>query len=208
MKRECPYCKSLNDLDAEKCFKCGEVVISGREVYPSVSDNGGAISFKEKIDGSPTEEIDSGAICQCKYPQFKPGADICFACDKPIGNRSIQSSEGALIAAAASHRLKLLGIGDCAISVGQGLLIGRDQIYANSQIAASLAGYSGVSRRHLWIGRINDDVVLLDLGSKNGTWQGKERLVPFIPMRAPAASLPLDIWIGGKLKITISKEAK
>jgi pSer/pThr/pTyr-binding forkhead associated (FHA) protein len=84
------------------------------------------------------------------------------------------------------------------------MVIGRGSQFADSEMARYLAPFMGVSRSHLWIGRDDDAVLLLDLGSKNGTWTNTGRVLPFTLKRLKQDQLPAQIRLGANLVLELT----
>jgi hypothetical protein len=87
--------------------------------------------------------------------------------------------------------------------VGEGLLIGRDEMAVPAALAAALRGFRGVSKRHVWFVSTGDGVLVVDQGSKNGTWVGRVKLQPYRAHRVDRGELPMAIWLGSKLELTL-----
>ena len=104
---------------------------------------------------------------------------------------------------AQNHRsIRLQMPGGILKPVADSMLPGRE----TASLAAIPHNYQGVSRRHLWTYVADREVILLDLGSRNGTWLGEVRLSPWTANRLPYERLPQTVRLGASLVIVIESE--
>ena len=97
--------------------------------------------------------------------------------------------------------------GGSCLEIRDGLIVGRDCHASVPALQTTMAGAPGVSRVHAWIGIDGEDVLILDLGSRNGTRVGDQQLMRGVLHRAASGSLPLCIHLGTRFEITLQSEA-
>lgn len=215
----------LSEASAMLCKTCGFDLKYAEELFveaepgtpvagPSAGDSSSGYSVKSSasLPAGPAASDDAlrhgraniseGDRCICKFPEEHEGA--CRYCGKRVSTVRVVEShsdrEGRLPDRAGAQ-LVLPGLSP--VTLQSGLLLGRDSAAARIDVALALAPFRGVSRRHLWMGVDAEGVLLVDLGSRNGTWVNGSRLEPFRLRRVPFAALPLTVRLGGALVATV-----
>jgi|GEM_PF-2570349 len=89
--------------------------------------------------------------------------------------------------------------------VGSGVLLGREEVCVPRGIAQFLARERGVSRRHVWVAQLGDEILLVDQDSRNGTWIDELRLPAFQLVRLHLDSLPAVVRLGSVVLLTIER---
>jgi hypothetical protein len=189
MRKRCAYCPELNDPEAMVCRNCGQDLSYAEEVY-------GAGPNPEASPDSPSGSGDPGHVCDCPAGQARPGADVCLFCDGRIAAAGDSAGPAQRPEPRYPPKPALVLPGGSRTAIGTGLLIGRDAQAVHPGPAERLAGFPGVSRRHVWIGTEPESVVLIDLGSRNGTWVEGVRLASALPHRVALAALPARLRLG------------
>ena len=200
MKKLCPN-GHLNDLTAFRCPTCNISLRYAQEVpddyknpdlpEPSESTEMSEMPNRtpEPIGGAPTGNsgndtpvLSRDESCACRYPDPDPATAICQACDLPVTSPTEPNvrREATPIEANKTPKALFLILPDgYRIPIRAGVPIGRRAEYVGGEVATRLNRYKGVSRLHAWMGQEDDAVLLLDLGSRNGTWIDAVRLKPF-----------------------------
>lgn len=219
MMKKCS-CGHFNDSAATICGSCRSGLSYAEEVYVEVTADGTVIP--PAAGGSPAPPPPKGKLkdesqapehpqiptapgtgaCTCKFPGERNG--VCVYCGNRMpGPGNTVSRSGPLNERTEKTKVLLMLPGMSPISVDSGLLLGRDSSAVRFDVAVTLAPFRGVSRRHLWLGADEDEVLLLDLGSRNGTWADGTRLEPFSLHRVPFAVLPLTLRLGAGLVASV-----
>lgn len=224
MKKRCS-CGVVNDEIARRCIACDQSLRYAEEIPDdfvetnSVSAPGaGALdgiaddssSATESLPTPPTTQVErpsgdiskSAETCLCQYPDPNPETGICEACDHPVqATRAVGCADAISqpTATPANWAPSLVLPNGHRVAISSGMVIGRVAQFAGSEMARYLAPFKGVSRTHLWIGRDDDAVLLLDLGSRNGTWINTGRVLPFTLKRLKQDELPAQIRLGANL---------
>jgi pSer/pThr/pTyr-binding forkhead associated (FHA) protein len=72
-----------------------------------------------------------------------------------------------------------------AVPLGKAIILGREHASNRHQPKVNLTRYTGlskgISRRHATIRHDANGWWIIDLGSSNGAWLGRERLAPRVP---------------------------
>ncbi len=147
----------------------------------------------------------------CKYNN-DPGATTCINCGAAIDREQVSPSttihmepESDLLSRIfenirKSHEIPLHGIAiftinsdvPIAIQEQEQFTLGRKMTGEMDEPFVDLRPFgayeNGVSRRHAIIKRTDDFYDILDLGSTNGTWLEKQRLIPNHPYRLNSGS--------------------
>lgn len=90
------------------------------------------------------------------------------------------------------------------IPVRDGIALGRGtEEQVGVDITARLAPHKGVSRLHAWVGQQDDAVLVLDLGSRNGTWIDGLKLDPFKLKRFEPKAFPLRVRLGAHVAVVV-----
>ena len=205
-----------NPLTAMECVACDSRSLE--IVYPASADEGRVPCMPRRSpahDGpasagmrTPSSGGEETSPCECPKPdRTKP---ICPACggvvvrepSPPPAEPRFDSPSASLFR--PSVRLQNLP----ALLIGSGISIGRAVPEMPSPVANTLREFRGVSRLHAWIGCNEDSVLIVDRGSKNGTWIDGRRLTAHQYHSIPRAELPRTIWLGGKLVLNIEAEGK
>lgn len=189
MKRLCPSCQTLRPEHALAC-SCGHDLADAPLVddafEPASSDD-----YRGSARGEPPDDQKADEPCTCAFPEGEVG-EIHFSCGRRIvepkpedwSDDSFQRSSESRRDESPRHdpvAARLLLPGGVYASVVDGCLLGRGDDEAYHGIAAVLRPFLGVSRHHAWIGSISGEVVVIDLGSRNGTWIENQRLTPWKP---------------------------
>lgn len=90
--------------------------------------------------------------------------------------------------------------------IGTGVCLGRDLTHVGVETAAAFGTLMGVSRTHAWLCCSGSGVIVVDLGSRNGTWLGSERLQPWKARFIDTTDLPVEIRLGARGLIQILAE--
>ncbi len=159
----------------------------------------------KRVAPHPDSEV---SFCDCSSPKVADGANICGACGgyvrpnapestTPASDRENERRPKVYLELPGGHRIQL---------GSEGVLVGRDPTVAGASIVETLRPYRGVSGRHLCLAMDQDAVVLIDLGSRNGTWTVTQKLGPYTPHRIPVSDLSCPIWLGAKAILNLIKE--
>jgi hypothetical protein len=89
------------------------------------------------------------------------------------------------------------------IDTGDGTIIGRGARGVIESLASEFETYRQVSRAHAWVGRVGNTVVLVDLGSKNGTFVDNIRLPPGEALITQIHDLPITIRLGKQISVSV-----
>ena len=214
MRLRCIACPRLNTPQATICEQCGSDLRHAEKVYGETVEAPPA-NLHDQSDPAPSQVTDPGiealpTYCTCD-PATRRGiaATVCFICDRPyrpestIGLSSLPP--GVSLAQDPVSAVVVMPDG-LATPVAQGLLLGREVPGAGPALAAVLSGRFGISRVHAWIGCTDNQITVLDLGSRNGTWVAGQRLQPGSPWHCTTAALPVVVHLGGTFSMTIQRE--
>ena len=216
MRLRCIACPTLNGPEATVCKQCGSDLRHAEKVYEETVEPPPVV-LPEQSDTAPTQGAGSdveatSAYCACD-PITRRGvaATVCFICDLPykpepeptVGPGILQGRGDLTQDPVNAVAVMPEGL---ATPIAQGLLLGREVPGADRALAAVLSGRFGVSRVHTWIGCIDNQITILDLGSRNGTWVAGQRLQPGSPWHCAAAALPVVVYLGGTFSMTIQRE--
>lgn len=228
MKKRCAN-GHLNDASKIRCQKCGSSLKCAQEVsddFEEPAPNGDPPEVSAGVDitdkpnqtPGPVESTPPGMVgnanpqptkdksCTCKYPDPDPATGICRACDFPIASPTeagLHQGEVPTDAARTPSPLFLILPDGFRVPIKDGVPIGRRAEYAGVEIATRLSRYKGVSRLHAWMGQEDDAVLLLDLGSRNGTWIDAIRLKPFSVTRLMLSTMPVQVRLGANLTLNL-----
>jgi len=200
MKKRCAYCTGLNEPTQMVCTSCGLDLTYAEEVYDSAADPAPASGSAADPPSAPEFP------CRCRAGQALPGTNRCLFCDGRIEDREPAPAPPLRPRPVARPRITLEMAGGIRTALDAGLLIGRDPRAAHSALAAALAAFPGVSRLHAWIGQEEGQIVLVDLGSRNGTWVNGTRLTPAMPHRITMEELPARLRLGGRCETSLIVE--
>ncbi len=213
-RKQCS-CGHLNDFARQACEQCGRslrrapTVWSSDDPPPDPADSARNGRPGPAIEEALGPERDSGIAstpaCRCASP-LEDGANpgFCARCDGQILNDdSPQSASRAKDGPAAEIATPRLWIGEADFPLSEGLIVGRDKTVVSARMAHAVVRYPGVSRRHLWAMTTGDELLLLDLGSKNGSWLDGKRLPPLVAERIQLDALPLTLRLGANLEVRI-----
>ena len=213
MKKQCIQCGHLNEPWEVMCVNCPSDLLQAQEVFesaaesPDVSANEGrgsdAESDPDPTIGSASRNTEQPP-CDCPAPGGDSGA-TCFACGGLIGNEQWASTASQSKSDASSQLLVMLPNGVRKELVA-GVFLGRDLAHAGQQTASALGSLMGVSRSHAWLCSSGNGVIVVDLGSRNGTWLGTERLQPWTSRFIDDTDLPVEIRLGARGLIQIMAE--
>ena len=210
----CPSCHHQNNPARPSCSECGQSLRHAKTEYLSAKDETSAVP--QPNDGREQPKPDcpdpaepssmanragtSGQLCSCPSPL--PSVECPAVCDR-CGNNidSGNSTKSATISGGANQQEVI--INGLEIDITEGVVLGRDPVAGDPMIGGIIANHTGVSRRHLWMMGTGDELLLLDLGSRNGTWLAEERLIPFKLRRISTRKLPVFMWLGGKIRLRI-----
>ncbi len=215
--KQCPVaeCAARNLAAALRCVVCGTSLRTVAVKYAVADASSGADAVSSPPEGAhqsamnPGGMAETGALprCTCKSPN--PAERVCSACGGLIDAAALAVSESRCepreqLAREGCPKLRIAGIAD--IGIGNGVLLGRDALAVQPELARALAGFRGVSARHAWFGVTSRGVIVLDMGSRNGTWLKGQRLIPFAAHNVVWVDLPCTVWLGGKLPVRIARE--
>lgn len=220
MKKLCS-CGVVNDEIAKRCIKCDQSLRYAEEIPDDfVETSSVPAPGARALDGiandsssaseslSPQEDVrKSAGTCQCDYPDPNPETGICEACDHSVQATRAEGCAEAIsqpTPTPANWAPSLVLPNGHRFAISSGMVIGRVAQFAGSEMARYLAPFKGVSRTHLWIGRDDDAVLLLDLGSRNGTWTNTGRVLPFTLKRLKQDELPTQIRLGANLILELT----
>lgn len=152
---------------------------------------------------------DPSTYCDCDPTKRQSGtATACWICDRPYRPEAVGQDEPQPTNEHAEGPVHAVAVmpGGLTVLLAQGLLLGREIPGGDPVLAAVLFGRPGVSRVHAWIGHADNQITVLDLGSRNGTWVVGQRLQPGNPWRCATAALPVVVHLGGTFSMTIQHE--
>ena len=214
MRLRCLSCGALNSPVAPACDPCGEDLRYAEKVYIDKTEEPSTPPPKrpEPVQSrSPGSEIDEPpTYCDCDPAKRPSGtATACWLCDRPYRpEATFRPNDPQPENERAEDPVHVVAVlpGGLTVSLAPGLLLGREIPGADPALAATLFGRPGVSRVHAWIGHADNQITVLDLGSRNGTWIAGERLQPGNPWRCATAALPVVVYLGGTFSMTIQGE--
>ncbi len=225
MKKQCIQCGHLNDTHAVTCAECSSDLLQAQEVFeqaiqdPDASSDWGKTSDTDSRRGpttGSTDRVTEQLPCDCPIPGGDPGA-TCFACGgtvlskeqaaAPCDSYDDYDAPHAFFAnAAAVPRISIRFPNAMRKEIGEGIFLGRDVAQAGAETATALGTLMGISRSHAWLCCSGNGVIVVDLGSRNGTWLGSERLQPWKSRFIDATDLPVEIRLGARGLIQIMAE--
>lgn len=208
---ECNGCGTLNQLDQVNCKGCGLDLIEAKRVW--CSDEAAARTDR-LVDAYP---------CACPLPGGHTG-EMCWACGGRIGERhleqapSAQDVQGEPSARAGSSRACQDAPGgqsseraaqhraSFSLFLPDGRVLQYESMVLLGRNIAPLVGLvtqglDGVSRKHVWIGMRCNELIALDLGSRNGTWLNGMQLRPWEAQYVAATAEKMRLHLGRYLEI-------
>ncbi len=213
MKKQCIQCGHLNEPHAVMCANCPSDLLQAQEVFeqsiqdPDASTGTGKASDTDSRGGlatGPTDRVTEQLPCDCPVPGGDPGT-TCFACDGLIASGQ-RTSSNPQTGSETANRLSVIFANGAHKEIGAGVFLGRDLAHAGVETASALGTLMGVSRTHAWLCCSGSGVIVVDLGSRNGTWLGSERLLPWKSRFVDATDLPVEIRLGARGLIQIMAE--
>lgn len=197
----CLNCRAQNDAAREWCTECGDTLAFAEPVAAEPAEQAREPSVSPPAAVRSAVAGSRGPYCECDPARRSAGRASCFICDRPYLPEAVPAR-----AASAECRVAVVLPEDEVIEVGAGLLLGREVDSAHPALARAIAGRTGVSRVHAWIGCHDGEVTVLDLGSRNGTWIAGHRQPAGMPWRCADESLPASIYLGGSFHLTLRRE--
>lgn len=188
MKLRCPDCDTLNDDARQTCIEpdCGASLRFAEQIEEP------RVSADEAAHDAIASNQHPEAFCECKYSDPDPVSGICQGCDAPVKLQPAPAEEAPI-------RARLVLPDGSALNLVSGVTVGRNA----AETRNALLCYDGVSRTHLWLAQQGDELLVIDLGSRNGTWIGNQRLLPHALHRYPLAGLFLHIRLGHKAQLQV-----
>jgi FHA domain/Double zinc ribbon len=193
----CPTCQAPRDPAGILCEECGTNLTGAPPAGDDWSPPEAEHAQPHDAGGSPDEadEAAEAALPACPHCGAEvPDLDnlVCVSCLRPLSDQP-----------PARVRLRLrLPAGERVLRPGDDLVIGRDP--AVSPVAAGIADYDNVSRRHATVSLDSDGRAWVrDDDSTNGTWRNGAP-VP------PGARIPLAdgdvLQLAANLKVPLTLE--
>ena len=182
-KKKCPDCGTLNQLTAVTCHRadCGATLRQSSVVVVQAAE------IPEAVESSPSGDT------HCD--------DDTFPCDVADGPAAFATTDDK-----SPGQYELVFGSGRRIPVGHGQLLGRNSSRVLADILRETGRHPGVSRSHAWVGLLNGQLAILDLGSTNGTTAGGETLRGLEARVIDHSELPLVIGLGTCLKFTLATE--
>ena len=147
----CPVCKHKNEPDARVCAYCGSPLPEGPDRQP--------------------------ATMRVKHPQEK--TKVLPGLTEETLQKTIKPPKEGIAIYVRDYAAPIEIRKEHEFTLGRLLAGDAEQDFVNLK---PYGGYeNGVSRRHALVRRTADGYEILDLGSTNGTWMNKKRLVPEKP---------------------------
>ncbi len=202
----CDACGHRNDETAVVCARCDHDLSYAEAVFSEGESAAMPPAAPAVAEVPHATTQTTGAFCTCAPASRVAGEAVCWACNLPYGALATPASE--LQPEVQAPRLRLptsLELpGGVTVALGQGLVLGRDGASAAVAATGALSAMPGVSRVHAWLGLDSDcRLIVVDLGSRNGTWVGGTRLTTGIPQVIDEVSLPVTIHLGGRCQVSI-----
>lgn len=213
MKKQCVQCEHLNEPDAVVCAKCSSDLLQAQEVFEQAIHDTDASSDTEKAPDNnfqrgttagSADRVTEQLPCDCPIPGGAPGT-TCFACGGLITSEQ-RASINQRPRSESTSQVSIMLPSGVRKEVGTGICLGRDPTRAGVEAAAPLRTLMGISRSHAWLCCSGSGVIVVDLGSRNGTWLGRERLQPWKSRFIAATDLPVEICLGAHGLIQIMAE--
>lgn len=213
MKKQCIQCGHLNEPHAVMCAQCPSDLLQAQEVFeqrvqdPDSSNDTSKASDNSSRRGPTMESADrvtEQLPCDCPIPGGDPGA-TCFACGGLVASEQ-RASSNPQTGSESAHQLSAMLPNGIRQEIGVGLFLGRDLARASAETASALGPLMGISRSHAWLCCSGNGVIVVDLGSRNGTWLGSECLQPWKSRFIDATDLPVEIRLGARGLLQIMAE--
>ena len=228
MKKRCAN-GHLNDASNIRCQECGASLKCAQEVPDDFEELAPNVDYPESPAGADMTGIPSqppgpvgstttgmagngnpqavtGESYLCIYPDPDPATGMCKSCDKPVASHPVAEvplGEVPTNAPKTPPPLFLVLPDGYRVPIMEGVAIGRGAQYASVEMATRLSLYKGVSRLHAWMGQEGDALLLLDLGSRNGTWVNAMHLKPFSVTRLMLNTMPVKVRLGANLTLSL-----
>ena len=213
LKKRCS-CGCLNDRDRLFCSDCGSSLVQAQEVEDEELLDGEAARVPAERDGRPREQdgtLEPGSSYECECLESVPDADgrQCCRCGGAINrHENFQKADpsGAEPLPLTSTSYPVARVSGRSFDLSDGLLLGRRTDCR--ALKALLVGYRGVSRHHAWLMAMADQLLILDLESRNGTWINGRRLKPFEVLSLTKEDLPVRLYLGASLPVDVVMEER
>jgi FHA domain/Double zinc ribbon len=193
----CPTCQEPRDPAGILCQECGTNLTGAPPADDDWSPPEAEQAQPQDAGESPAETAETAetalpACPHCGAEVPDPDNLVCVSCLRPLSKNP-----------SAQVRLRLrLPAGERVLFPGDDLVLGRDP--AVSPVAAGIADYDNVSRRHATIGLDSDGRAWVrDEGSTNGTWRNGAPVLP--GARIPLADGDV-LQLAADLKVPLTLE--
>jgi len=217
MKKRCVACNTLNAVEAVACSSCKQSLMGAEEVYDEAANPKlGSETISERGEIKTNQPAKSSStVCECKFPSSDDNG-ICKACDGivPQAGESVDETQANTVAVTeASPQSAIpprffIHIRNQNIRLPldeSGLVLGR-----SARTPEILRHYFRqlpvVSRQHLLVSVHASELLLLDLGSHNGSQAGNCILQPLQMYAFSVADLPITVQFGRNCSLDIEVE--
>jgi hypothetical protein len=206
MKKQCIQCGHLNEPHYLRCANCPGDLLHATEVYEPPPEPLGDPAQDLSVEPDSSIPLTEQLPCDCPSPGGEPG-EICFGCGGLVLPRQDATTPPDQSKLEFGMTVRLPN--GTTKRIGPGVLLGRNPEQVVSEVASALFPLKGISRSHVWLCDSAHGLIVVDLGSRNGTWLHGERLLPWKSHLIDAKKLPVELRLGlsGFLQISMEQSA-